>query len=71
VLLHTVTMDAEQGVDLLRRVRPHSVVPVHFDDYRVFRSPRSAFLAAAAQAGLPSVVRPVERGETIALARRP
>ncbi|MXG88465.1 MBL fold metallo-hydrolase [Nocardioides flavescens] len=71
VLFHTVTMDATQGVDLLDRVRPGSVVPVHFDDYRVFRSPRSAFLEAAARAGLPSVVRPVERGETLTLARRP
>lgn len=65
VLLHTVTMDAGQGVDLLRRVRPRRAVPVHFDDYRVFRSPLSDFLDLARRGGFAEVVQPVERGETV------
>ena len=39
VLMHTVTMDAEQGVDFLRRVEPTQAIPIHHDDYGVFRSP--------------------------------
>jgi L-ascorbate metabolism protein UlaG (beta-lactamase superfamily) len=67
VLLHTVSMDAIQGVDYLRRIRPVSAVPVHFDDYRVFRSSLSDFLTAVTRAGLDGVVRQVRRGEQISL----
>jgi L-ascorbate metabolism protein UlaG (beta-lactamase superfamily) len=67
VLFHTVTMDAAQGVDFLRRVRPASAVPVHHDDYRVFRSPLEAFLREARSAGFADTVRVVERGATVPL----
>ena len=67
VLLHTVTMDDEQGVDLLRRIAPGQAVPVHYDDYRVFRSPLSAFEERCRRDGLWDKVRPVRRGETITL----
>ena len=46
ILFWTVTMDANQGVDFLQRIRPRLAVPVHYDDYRVFRSPLSEFLSA-------------------------
>jgi L-ascorbate metabolism protein UlaG (beta-lactamase superfamily) len=52
VLMHTVTMDAAQGVDYLRRTRPGQVIPVHYDDYRVFRSPLSEFEGLFHRAGL-------------------
>ncbi|CAA9393154.1 MAG: hypothetical protein AVDCRST_MAG06-1720 [uncultured Nocardioides sp.] len=68
VLFHTVTMDAEQGVDLLQRVRPREAVPVHHDDYGVFRSSVQDFLGlAGATPGLTTTVRPVARGETLQL----
>jgi L-ascorbate metabolism protein UlaG (beta-lactamase superfamily) len=67
VLLHTVTMDAAQGVDFLRRVRPRRAVPVHHDDYRVFRSSLDEFRAAVADVGLADTVRTVGRGETVDL----
>jgi L-ascorbate metabolism protein UlaG (beta-lactamase superfamily) len=70
VLFHTVTMDAEQGVDFLGRVRPARAIPVHHDDYRVFRSPLSAFERLAAERGWGHVVTPVGRGETVALGPR-
>lgn len=60
-------MDAPQGVDFLRRVQPRSAIPVHHDDYKVFRSPLSAFLDSARRADLDDVVRPVRRGETVNL----
>jgi L-ascorbate metabolism protein UlaG (beta-lactamase superfamily) len=70
VLFHTVTMDATQGVDFLRRSEPRQAVPVHYDDYRVFRDPLSAFEVSAAESGLPTRVTPVGRGETVSLTGR-
>ncbi len=67
VLLHTVTMDAGQGVDFLRRVRPRTTIPVHYDDYGVFRSPLSDFEKQARQAGLAEGLVRVERGQTVEL----
>jgi L-ascorbate metabolism protein UlaG (beta-lactamase superfamily) len=67
VLWHTVTMDAVQGLDYLRRIQPKTAVPVHYDDYRVFRSPLSDFLEAVTGAGLAAVVRPVRRGDHLSL----
>ena len=67
VLFHTVTMDDVQGVDFVRRVQPGRAVPVHHDDYGVFRSPLSAFTRRAREAGLADRVQPVKRGETVLL----
>jgi L-ascorbate metabolism protein UlaG (beta-lactamase superfamily) len=64
-----VTMDAEQGVEAVRLISPRTAVPVHYDDYDVFTSPLQDFLDAAHAAGLDSVIRPVGRGETLALPR--
>jgi L-ascorbate metabolism protein UlaG (beta-lactamase superfamily) len=67
VLLHTVTMDDRQGVEFLRTVAPKAAVPVHYDDYRVFRSPLSAFLTSAERAGLAPLLRVPARGDTVDL----
>jgi L-ascorbate metabolism protein UlaG (beta-lactamase superfamily) len=67
VLAHTVTMDDVQGVDFLRRVRPAVAIPVHYDDYAVFRSPLTSFLRRAESADTATVIRPVSRGDTVAL----
>jgi len=62
----TVTMDGRQGVELTRLIRPRLTIPVHFDDYGVFKSPLSDYLDRAAEEGLGGI-RPVERGNTVAL----
>jgi L-ascorbate metabolism protein UlaG (beta-lactamase superfamily) len=67
VLFHTVTMDAVQGVDFLHRVRPARAVPVHYDDYRVFRSPLQDFLTELRGSDLSIPVRTPGRGETVDL----
>jgi len=67
VLFHTVTMDAAQGVDFLRRVQPARALPVHYDDYRVFRSPLRDFVTELARSGLPVPIRTPGRGETVDL----
>lgn len=62
-----VTMDGKQGVELMRMVRPHVVVPIHYDDYTVFKSPLSDFAREIHEAGLERYVRYIARGETMRL----
>lgn len=59
-----LTMDDRQAFEALRLIRPRVAVPVHFDDYRVFKSPVEDFLARADEARLDTRVRQVGRGET-------
>ncbi|WP_242623179.1 MBL fold metallo-hydrolase [Pseudonocardia sediminis] len=66
-----VTMDAVQGADLVDVIRPGSVVPVHFDDYGVFRSPLTHFTDEMRRRGTSDQVRYVARGETVSLPARP
>jgi L-ascorbate metabolism protein UlaG (beta-lactamase superfamily) len=59
-----LTMDARQGVQAVRIVRPKAVVPIHYNDYRVFKSPVDDFLAAMA-ADLPDVaIQYLRHGDT-------
>ncbi|WP_091614154.1 MBL fold metallo-hydrolase [Micromonospora mirobrigensis] len=62
-----LTMDARQGADLVELVRPKLTVPIHYDDYPVFRSPLRHFVDEARRRGLVSAVRTVARGETVPL----
>jgi L-ascorbate metabolism protein UlaG (beta-lactamase superfamily) len=62
-----VTMDDEQGADLVELLSPLITVPVHHDDYGVFRSSLSDFLVTCKARGLSEGIRPVRRGETISL----
>ncbi|WP_090764822.1 MBL fold metallo-hydrolase [Nonomuraea maritima] len=63
-----VTMDGRQGAAWVDLMNPRSVVPIHFDDYAVFRSPLEEFHRHVEQAGLADRVVPLERGETRELA---
>ncbi|KAA0940401.1 MBL fold metallo-hydrolase [Streptomyces apricus] len=47
-----VTMDGVQGAELARRLDPRLVMPIHYGDYTVMRSPVEAFLAEARAVGL-------------------
>ncbi|SOD95000.1 MBL fold metallo-hydrolase [Blastococcus haudaquaticus] len=63
----TVTMDAQQGADLVELLKPPVTVPVHYDDYDRFRSPLGDFVAEVGRRQLPGAVRTVQRGDTISL----
>jgi L-ascorbate metabolism protein UlaG (beta-lactamase superfamily) len=65
-----VTMDAEQGIEALRIVNPDVAVPIHYDDYTVFKSPLGDFQEAVRRAGLESKVRYIRRGETLSFRTR-
>jgi len=64
-----LTMDARQGAGLVQALHPAVTVPVHYDDYPVFRSPLADFLTAARRHALPTDVRVVHRGQTVTVER--
>ncbi|MFE0811181.1 MBL fold metallo-hydrolase [Streptomyces sp. NPDC058794] len=62
-----VTMDGRQGAELARRLDPRLILPVHYDDYSVFRSPLDAFLAEADRKGLADRLVHCRRGQRAVL----
>lgn len=59
-----VTMDGEQGAELLALVNPRRAIPIHYDDYDVFTSPLSEFEEAVRQRGLQARVQILARGDS-------
>jgi len=59
-----LTMDAEQGVEAIRIVNPREVIPIHYNDYEVFKSPLEDFRRAVEEAGFADRVRYLSHGET-------
>lgn len=59
-----VTMEGRQGVEALRILRPRKAVPIHFNDYPVFKSPLEDFRKAVDEAGLGDKVVYLHHGET-------
>jgi L-ascorbate metabolism protein UlaG (beta-lactamase superfamily) len=57
-------MDADQGVEAMRIIDPKTAVPIHYNDYTVFKSPLEDFKRAAEAAGLGGRVRYLAHGET-------
>ena len=62
--LVTVTMDGADGVRMLQLIAPHRAIPIHYDDYDVFKSPLSDFQRAAAAAGLADKITYLARGDS-------
>ncbi|WP_299953156.1 MBL fold metallo-hydrolase [uncultured Modestobacter sp.] len=63
----TVTMDARQGADLVELLTPPVTVPVHYDDYGLFKDPLGNFVAEVAARRAPGEIRTVGRGQTVSL----
>jgi L-ascorbate metabolism protein UlaG (beta-lactamase superfamily) len=59
-----VTMDAGQGIEALRILKPDLAIPIHFNDYDVFKSPLEDFQHAVERAGLREKVRYLRHGES-------
>jgi L-ascorbate metabolism protein UlaG (beta-lactamase superfamily) len=59
-----VTMDAKQGVQLLRIVAPQHAIPIHYNDYDVFTSPLVDFQQEVQAAGLAEHVHYLSHGDT-------
>ncbi|GFG22835.1 conserved hypothetical protein [Aspergillus udagawae] len=58
-----VTMDAQQGVELVRLIKPDLTIPIHYDDYNVFASPLEDFKIEMQKAGLAGQVVYLDRKE--------
>lgn len=65
-----VTMDAAEGLQMLQLLDPDLAVPLHYDDYPVFKSPLEDFLAAARQAGFENRLRVLRHGDSLPLTPR-
>jgi L-ascorbate metabolism protein UlaG (beta-lactamase superfamily) len=59
-----VTMDGKDGVRLLQIVQPKHAIPIHFDDYDVFKSPLADFARAVEAAGMAGQVTYLAHGDT-------
>ena len=58
-----VTMDGKQGVEAMHIVNPEIVIPIHYNDYDVFKSPLSDFQREIAEAGLEHRVHYLSHGQ--------
>ena len=59
-----LTMDAEQGVRALKIIRPQRAIPIHYNDYTVFKSPLRDFVKAVKAAGLERKVSYLKHGDS-------
>ena len=59
-----VTMDDRQGVEMLRIIDPTLAIPIHYNDYTVFKSPLADFQRSVAAAGLDHKVRYLAHGQS-------
>lgn len=61
--LVTVTMDGKDGVEMMRIIVPKKAIPIHYNDYDVFKSPLSDFERKIEQAGLKDKVIYLKHGD--------
>jgi L-ascorbate metabolism protein UlaG (beta-lactamase superfamily) len=66
-----VSMDGDDGVRMMRLLGLQRVIPLHADDYDMFRSPLSDFRRAVREAGLEDKVIYLARGDTYLFAVPP
>jgi L-ascorbate metabolism protein UlaG (beta-lactamase superfamily) len=59
-----VTMDAGQGVEAIRIIDPRTAIPIHYNDYTVFKTPLEEFQRAVVEAGLGDRVHYLSHGDT-------
>lgn len=59
-----VTMDGADGVQLMQIVQPRKAIPIHYNDYDVFKSPLADFAREVQAAGLAQQVIYLAHGET-------
>ena len=58
-----VTMDGKQGLEALQIIDPAVAIPIHYNDYDVFKSPLSEFQREVAEAGLEHRVHYLSHGQ--------
>jgi len=58
-----VTMDAEQGLQLMQLMQPDLTISIHYDDYDVFASPLEDFQRIVEVAGIKGKIVILDRGD--------
>jgi L-ascorbate metabolism protein UlaG (beta-lactamase superfamily) len=59
-----VTMDAKQGIKMFNIINPKVAIPIHYNDYDVFKSPLDDFRNEMVKAGLDKRVSYLTHGES-------
>ena len=59
-----LTMDANEGLEMLNIINPKKAIPIHYNDYDVFKSPIEDFQAKVKEAGIEDHVFYLRHGET-------
>ena len=59
-----VTMDDEQGVEAVKLINPDKAIPIHYNDYDVFKSPLEDFKRRVEESGLTEKMVYLNHGET-------
>ena len=57
-------MDAEQGIKAINLIDPELAIPIHYNDYRVFKSPLEDFMEAVKRTGREKSVRYLRHGKS-------
>jgi L-ascorbate metabolism protein UlaG (beta-lactamase superfamily) len=59
-----VTMDTRQGVEAIRIIEPRTAIPIHYNDYTVFKTSLEDFQRAVTEAELEDRVHYLSHGDT-------
>ena len=59
-----VTMDAKEGLEMFNIINPRKAIPIHYNDYDVFKSPLEDFQHKVKEAGLEDRIHYLYHGET-------
>jgi L-ascorbate metabolism protein UlaG (beta-lactamase superfamily) len=65
----TASLDGSDGVQMLRTIAPQRAIPIHYNDYDVYKSPLSDFERAVREAGMQDKVIYLGRGDTYGFMR--
>jgi L-ascorbate metabolism protein UlaG (beta-lactamase superfamily) len=66
-----VTMDAAEGMQMMRIIAPRHAIPIHYNDYDVFKSPIEDFQRMIDEAGLQDRVTYLKHGESYGFRGKP
>ena len=59
-----LTMDAKEGLEMFKIINPKKVIPIHYNDYDVFKSSIEDFKTKVKEAGIEDHVFYLKHGET-------
>lgn len=61
------TMDARDGIKAIQTLRPHTVIPIHYEGWKHFRQGRAAITSQFATAHLPAQIKWLPLGTAVSM----